>query len=87
MGSLKYFVPEQIYESPDSSIFITLLEKIYDDIKALIGEFPNLADVDNVSEIFLPKLAELVKYTYNHEIDIDIQREIIKRMIETYRRR
>lgn len=87
MGSLKSFVPEHIYNSKDSSVFITILEKIYNDIKGLISRFPELADVDNVSEIFLPKLAELIKYQYNYNIDLDIQREIIKRMIETYRRR
>lgn len=86
-NKFKKFVPEFIYENEEASIFIKLIEEIYIDIKRLIDEFPNLIDVDNVSEIFLPKLSALIGYHYNYNIDLDIQREIIKRILEVYRTR
>lgn len=84
---LREFVPEQIYENRDSQVFIELLGTIYSDMSDMIGQFPQLADVDNVQDIFLPKLSALIKYNYDYSIDIEAQREIIKRMLHVYRNR
>lgn len=86
-GKLRNLIPEFIYENDESSVFIKLLEDIYKDIKKLIDEFPHLVDVDNVSEIFLPKLSALIGYHYDYTVDVDVQREIIKRILEIYKSR
>ena len=80
-------VPNVLYEDPQYQELLYLLSIIFDDVKDLIDRFPELADVDNVEEVFLPKLAKLVGYKLRYSIDLDVQREIIKNMIHVYRDR
>jgi hypothetical protein len=83
----KYIVPDEMYEDADYQHFLYLLSIIYTDINGLIEKFPELVDVDNAEELFLPKLSALIGYDYRYNIDIDDQREIIKNILQVYRDR
>lgn len=84
---LHNFVPQVLLEDKDYKIFLDVVHRIFNDIHGLISKVPELIDVDNVSDIFLPKLAELVKYNLRYDLDISYQREIIKRLLTIYRAR
>lgn len=84
---LKSVVPQILLEDKDYKVFLEIINQISTDIHGLIKVVPNLVDVDNVSDIFLPKLAALVRYNLRTDLDIDYQREIIKRLIEIYKAR
>ncbi|MCM1220756.1 MAG: hypothetical protein NC548_40325 [Lachnospiraceae bacterium] len=85
--SMDPLVPHILIEDEDYEIFTKLIDQINTDIRELIAVFPELVDVDNAPEIFLPKLSALIKYQYRYDIDEDVQREIIKRIISIYRDR
>lgn len=84
---LNRLVPQVLLEDEDYQIFLKLIDQISNDIHDLIKEIPNLVDIDNVPDIFLPKLAALVRYNLRTDLDINYQREIIKRIIEVYKAR
>lgn len=85
--NMEPLIPHVLLEDEDYKVFLDLISIIHDDIKEMISKFPELVDIDNAPEIFLPKLSALIRYKYRHDIDEDIQREIIKRMISIYRDR
>lgn len=85
--NMEPLVPHILIDDEDYQVFLELISIIHDDIKDLIAKFPELVDIDNAPEIFLPKLSALIRYKYRYDIDEDIQREIIKRMISIYRDR
>lgn len=85
--NMEPLVPHVLLEDEDYKVFLDLVSIIHDDIKDLISKFPELVDIDNAPEIFLPKLSALIRYKYRHDIDEDIQREIIKRIISIYKDR
>ena len=84
---LSKLVPSVLLDDEDYQVFLTLVAEVNSDIREMISVFPELVDVDNVPEIFLPKLSALIRYHYNYAIDTRIQREIIARIIEVYRNR
>ncbi len=84
---LHSLVPQVLIEDKDYKIFLDIINQISIDIHGLISEIPNLVDIDNVPDIFLPKLSALVRYNLRTDLDINYQREIIKRLIEIYRAR
>lgn len=84
---LNRFVPQVLLEDEDYQVFLKLIDQISIDIHDLIKEIPNLVDIDNAPDIFLPKLSALVRYNLRTDLDIGYQREIIKRLIEIYRAR
>lgn len=81
------YVPESLVEDTNYQVFLRLIGILSGETKTLIEQFPELVDVDNAPERFLPKLSRLIKYKYNFAIDDEIQREVIKRVIEIYRDR
>ena len=85
--NMEPLIPHVLLEDEDYKIFLELISIVHDDIKEMISKFPELVDIDNAPEIFLPKLSALIRYKYRHDIDEDLQREIIKRMISIYRDR
>ena len=85
--NMEPLVPHVLLEDEDYKVFLDLVSIIHDDIKDLISKFPELVDIDNAPEVFLPKLSALIRYKYRHDIDEDIQREIIKRIISIYKDR
>lgn len=85
--SMDPLVPHILIEDEDYEVFTKLIDQINSDVRNLIKVFPELVDVDNAPEIFLPKLSALIKYQYRYDIDEDEQREIIKRIISIYRDR
>lgn len=84
---LNRLVPQVLLEDDDYRVFLELINQISVDIHGLIEEIPDLVDIDNVPEIFLPKLSALVRYNLRTDLDIDYQREIIKRLLEIYKAR
>lgn len=85
--NMEPLIPHSLLEDEDYQVFLELISIVHDDIKSMIAEFPELVDIDNAPEIFLPKLSALIRYRYRYDIDEDIQREIIKRIISIYRDR
>lgn len=85
--NMEPLIPHSLLEDDDYQVFLELISIVHDDIKGMIAEFPELVDIDNAPEIFLPKLSALIRYRYRYDIDEDIQREIIKRIISIYRDR
>lgn len=85
--NMEPLIPHILLEDEDYQVFLELISIINDDIKDLISKFPELVDIDNAPELFLPKLSALIRYKYRYDIDEDIQREIIKRIISIYRDR
>lgn len=85
--NMEPLIPHSLLEDEDYQVFLELISIVHDDIKGMIAEFPELVDIDNAPEIFLPKLSALIRYRYRYDIDEDIQREIIKRIISIYRDR
>lgn len=81
---LRTYLSDYIKTDDDFMILVKLLETVFNDIKSIADNFNNLSDVDNVVEIFLPKLAYLVNYKYNYNIPADVNRDLIKRMIWLY---
>lgn len=71
----------------DYNSLIKVIQSLAQDIHDNIDVFTDLIDVDKVPDIFLPKLMYLVKYNLNYNLDISVQREIVKRVIDIYRRR
>lgn len=85
--NMEPLVPHVLLEDKDYKVFLDLISVISSDIKELIIKFPELVDIDNAPEIFLPKLTALIRYKYRYDINEDVQREIIKRIISIYRDR
>ena len=85
--NMEPLIPHVLLEDEDYKVFLELISIVHDDVKEMISKFPELVDIDNAPEIFLPKLSALIRYKYRHDIDEDIQREIIKRIISIYRDR
>lgn len=85
--NMEPLIPHVLLEDEDYKIFLELISTVHDDIKEMISKFPELVDIDNAPEIFLPKLSALLNYNYRHDIPEDIQREIIKRILAVYRAR
>lgn len=81
------YVPQILLEDEDYQVFLSIIGQISTDIRSLIQQVPELVDVDNAPDIFLPKLAALVRYQIRQDLSIDYQREVIKRIIEIYRAR
>ena len=60
--SMDPLVPHILIEDEDYEVFTKLIDQINSDVRNLIKVFPELVDVDNAPEIFLPKLSALIKY-------------------------
>jgi phage tail-like protein len=84
---MSQYVPQVINDSEEFNIFLKIIKEVSDDIRNLIISFPEIVDIDNAPELFLPKLSYLLGYSYDYSIDIDVQREIIQRLIEIYKSR
>lgn len=85
--NLREYLTDYLKDDDDFLVFVGLLELVFNDIKSVADDFCNLSDVDNVVEIFLPKLSYLVNYKYNYNIPADINRDLIKRMLWLYKQK
>lgn len=82
---LEYFLHDYLADKSDFMIFMRLLNILFNDIKSVADDFENLADVNNVVNIFLPKLSYLMNYTFRYDLPDSINRDIIKRLIYIYK--
>lgn len=81
------YVPEILSNDSDYKVFLSIIDQVNSDIKHLIDVYPELVDIDNCEVLFIPKLTELLHYKLNFNIDNNIKREIIKRIINVYKNR
>lgn len=70
-----------------SSVVIKPTARVFEELEAYIERFPDLVNVDYVSEEFLDYLAGLIGFTYLSTEDADIQREQIKRYLREYKKK
>lgn len=87
MISIEDFIPHTLLQSDDYAVVANTIMTINNDIKEMISIFPELVDIDNAPEIFLPKLAALVRYEGRYDIPDEDLRDIISRIINVYRDR
>lgn len=87
MVSIEDFIPNTLTQSDQYSVVANTIMTINNDIKQMISVFPELVDIENAPEIFLPKLAALVRYDGRYDIDDEDLRDIISRIIKVYRDR
>lgn len=81
------FVHQYLVDQSDWKIFEEILQTIFGDIKTVVDSMNTLTDIRQVDEIFIPKLASLLKYNYNVEYDHSVNRDIIQRLIYLYKQR
>lgn len=84
---LEYFLHDFIVDKSDYYVFLGLLRTVFNDIKSVADNFENLADVNNVVSIFLPKLSFLMDYTFHYDLPDEINRDIIKRLLYIYKQK
>lgn len=82
---LEYFLHDYLADKSDFMLFMRLLNILFNDIKSVADDFENLADVNNVVNIFLPKLSYLMNYTFRYDLPDAINRDIIKRLLYIYK--
>ena len=87
MISIEDLLPHTLLESEQYSTVANIVMTINNDIKEMISVFPELVHISNAPEIFLPKLAALVRYEGRYDIDDESLRDIISRIITVYRDR
>ena len=80
-------IPSTLLDSPDYEKLCQVLFIINNDIRSIIEVFPEIVQLDNAPEVFLPKLSELINYQCNASIPISEQRDILSRIINVYRDR
>ncbi len=74
-------------ESGDLQTFLTVPSVTLDEIKELIDRFPELFDVEQCDERFLPYLARIVGWSFDPTRDSATQRRAIREAVEFYRRK
>lgn len=79
------YVPDYLRDNDEFLQLIDCLQLIANDIKYFVDTFNDLVDIDTVPELFLPKLSYLLTYPIKYDIDMNYQREMIKRMILVYK--
>ena len=84
---LEYFLHDFIVDKSDYYVFLGLLRTVFNDIKSVADDFENLADVNNVVSIFLPKLSFLMDYTFHYDLPDEVNRDIIKRLLYIYKQK
>ena len=82
---LEYFLHDFLADKSDFMVFLRLLQILFNDIKSVADDFENLADVNNVVNIFLPKLSYLMNYTFRYDLPDSINRDLIKRLLYIYK--
>ena len=82
---LEYFLHDYLADKSDFMLFLRLLQIIFNDIKSVADDFENLTDVNNVVNIFLPKLSYLMNYTFRYDLPDNINRDLIKRLLWIYK--
>lgn len=75
---------EYLTTNEDYMVLVALLQEVFDDIKSVADVFDQLADVESVIELFLPKLAYLLNYRYHYEVPDSVNRDIIRRLLWLY---
>lgn len=85
--NINQYLPQVFSDDKEYSIFTSIIQDVSNEIRDLIKIFPEIVDIDNAQEMFLPKLSRLLNYKYNYKIDESDQREIIQRIIEVYKDR
>lgn len=79
---IRNLLSEFLVEDDDIDVILSLFEYITNKSTDFINRFPDLIDVDNVAELFLPQLSALVGYRVKSDIPIHHQRAILRRYIE-----
>ena len=82
---LEYYLHDFLMGKEDFMVFMRLLQILFNDIKSVADDFENLADVNNVVNIFLPKLSYLMNYTFRYDLPDSINRDLIKRLLWIYK--
>lgn len=85
--TLEPYLTEYVENQEEFLPFVRLLEIIFSDIKAVIDNFNNITNPDNVVDVFLPKLAYLLDYTYRYDLPDELNRDLIKRLIYLYKKK
>lgn len=67
--------------------FLSLFNAPFDELQQKIADLPNLVDIDACPPEFLPYLAELVGYEYNHTLPAEPQRAAIKSITNIYKKK
>lgn len=75
------FVHEAISQESDWIVFQDLLKGIFDDVKTVADSLITLPDVNNLDENLLPRLSNILKYTYRYDLPHGTNRDIIKRWL------
>lgn len=79
---------ERARENNDFNRFvIEPTAKMFESIKPFVDRFPYLMDVDYVDENFLSLMSDLLGYNYLPNEDAQVQREIIKRLVNEYHKK
>ena len=74
-------------ESGDLTTFLEVLAPTLDELKGLADRFPEMFDVDQCEERFLPYLADLVGYPLDPTAPAELRRRMIREWVEWNRRR
>jgi len=85
-----YALLAQVHRQEDAGDlrdFLAIFGPTLDWLKSRIDALPELWDLDNVPDEFLPHLGALIGYPYNYTRDPDVQRKLIRFRIEFYRRK
>lgn len=80
-------IPSNVVNSDDYLVFIKVLNESMNEIESLISNFTSLIDIETTNETYLSELSYLLGYNYDFDIDIDTQRDIIKRLVYIYKNR
>jgi phage tail-like protein len=71
----------------DLETFLKIPAATLDEIKLLADRFPEIFDVDQCEDRFLPFLGEIVGHRFDPFVDAAVQRRLIREAVEIYRRK
>ena len=73
--------PEHLSSNKDFMAFVEVIASEYSTMAELLEAFPNLTQIDNVPETFFNYLTYLFDYRVLDSEDLEVQREVVKRIL------
>ena len=81
------FGPRMSENEKFKSVVIESTNRVFQNIKVDLDRFTDLVSVDYVNEEFLPEFASMLGFPYIETEDSEIQREMMKRYIQEYKKK